>query len=142
MEMDQKRFRVLVIVVFVIVGMALGYVLYISPEQNEQTQGEKKAIEISKQTPEVQSYLSIHPNAKSGATRLYIESNGSVYTANDHWELIRYEGKNTQTPVDGKDHYCWVVGWYDPTISWTHLVNVYIDKDSWEIILVEPIFSF
>lgn len=128
--MHRKRLRAIMVVVLVVAGIALGYVLYIS-----RSLPESKAIEISKQSSVVQRYFSLHLNTECTVMKLYIESDGSVYTVDDHWELVRYVGGSGK-PIDGKDHYCWKVHWYDPAGGIPHIVNVFVDKDSWDIVLV------
>jgi hypothetical protein len=68
--------------------------------------------------------------------KLYVGSNGSVYTVDDRWESKRYVG-GTHAPKDGKSHYCWRIHWHDPTSMSLHVTNVFIDKDTWEIVIVE-----
>ena len=68
--------------------------------------------------------------------KLYVESDGSVYTVDDDWGLLKYVG-GTSKPSDGNNHFCWRVHWYDPTRGLPHIVNVFVDKDSWEIVVVE-----
>jgi hypothetical protein len=63
-------------------------------------------ISTCKQSPAVQKYLSQHPNAECSVMKLFVKSDGSVYTIDSSWELDRYVG-GTQKPRDGKDHYCW-----------------------------------
>jgi len=92
---------------------------------------------ISNQSSAVREYLKQHPSAQWSVMKLYVGSNGSVYTVDDSWELQRYVG-GTHEPEDGKSHYCWRVHFYYRTyIMIEHIINVFIDKDSWEIVLVE-----
>ena len=127
--MHRNRFIAITVVVLAIVGIAIGYVLFVSRISAEST-----AIEISKQSSVVQRYLSQHPNAESKVMKLYVESDGSVYTVDDDWEMKRNIG-GADEPKDSKDHYCWCVHWYDSTSIIPHIVNVFVDKDSWEIVL-------
>ena len=129
--MHRKKVIAIVVVGVIVIGIALGLALHVS-----RILAESRAVEISKQSSVVQGYLSQHPNAESKVMKLYVKSDGSVYTVNDIWELKRYVG-GTDKPMDGEDHYCWRVHWYDPTSIIPHIVNVFIDKDCWEIILEE-----
>ena len=133
MRVSRKRFFAVIATVFAVVGIALSYVFYYHLSRNLV---EVKAIRVSKQSPAVQRYLRWHPNAQSEVGKRYITSDGIVYSVDDNWELIRNEGSANE-PIDGKDHYCWEVFWHDPTCLISHIVYVMIDKDSWEIVLVD-----
>lgn len=77
-----------------------------------------------------------HPNAQWNVMKVYVKSDGSVYIVGDNWELQRYIG-GIDAPKDGKNHYCWLVLWHDPNPMSMHVIDIYIDKDTWEIIKVE-----
>jgi hypothetical protein len=121
----------IVVLIFAIFGAVIGYVLYISTFSPE-----SKAVNVSRQSPVVQRFISQHPDAKCRVMQLYVNSDGSVYTVSSDWELERYVG-GTGKPIDGKDHYCWEAHWYDPRSGIPYITVVYVDKDSWEIVLVE-----
>ena len=104
--MHRKKVIAIVIVGVTIIGISLGLALHVS-----RILAESRAAEISKQSPVVQNYLNQHPSAKSRVT---------TYTLSK----------------DGKNYHCWMVHWYDPTSIIPHIVNVYVDKDSWEIVSV------
>jgi hypothetical protein len=97
---------------------------------------------ISKQSSVVQECLILHPKAQWRIEKLYVGSGGSVYTVGNNWELQTYIG-TAPAPRDGKSHYCWRVSLYElprsrfhePKII--HVINVFIDKDTWEIVMVE-----
>ena len=69
----------------------------------------------SQQSSVVQDYLTQHPIAK-------------------------YKVMTSTKSIDGKNYDCLVVHWYDPTSVIPHIINVYVDKDSWEIVSVEEAF--
>jgi len=105
--MHRKKVIAIVIVGVTIIGIALGLALRVS-----RILAESRAVEISRQSSVVQNYLTQHPSAKYKITT-YIKS------------------------IDSEDYCCWMVHWYDPTSIIPHIVNVYVDKDSWEIVSVE-----
>jgi len=92
-------------------------------------------IGISKQSSTVRQYLDLYPNAQCSVRRLFLKSDGKVYSVDDNWELGEHTGYLGE-PTDGKDHYCWGVRWSSGS-GWMDFVAVYIDRDSWEIVLVE-----
>ncbi len=92
--------------------------------------------EISKQDPKVQRYLKQHPNAKYDVRRAYLTADGMVYAVDENWNLKRLMGSAGSEPVDGKDHYCWVVHWYDPSPGVPHIIDVFIDKETLKIVLI------
>ena len=96
-----------------------------------------KIAEISKQDPRVQEYLKQHPNAKYEVRKAYLTSDGMVYFVDENWNLKELAGSAISKPLDGKDHYCWVVHWYDPSSTIPHIVNVFIDKETLKIVLIE-----
>lgn len=70
---------------------------------------------------------------------VYLTSEGLVYQVNGNWKIKDFENvSSTGKPADGKDHYCWVVYWYDPTpeVAMPYTVDVYIDS-SYEVVLVQ-----
>lgn len=101
----------------------------------------QKLVEISKQHPSVKKYLEIHHNATCDIRRVYLASDGMVYQVDKHWKIKDFGSVASigGKPVDGKDHYCWVVHWYDPTpeVGIDHIVDVYIDRDSYDIVFVQ-----
>jgi len=129
-EMRWKRLALIVIVVAVVVAFAgiVGYYWYNSSQPN--------LAEISKQSPVVQDYLNQHSKAEYMVTKCYLAANGMVYEVDENWELGELRGSASGEPVDGRDHYCWVVHWYDPTSMIEHVVDVFIDRDVLEIVLV------
>lgn len=90
--------------------------------------------EISKDDPVVAKYLETHPNASYEVRRAYITADGTVYRVDEFW-MITEELGTASKPSDGRDHYCWEILWYSPKVP--HVVYVYVDKDSYEIVLVE-----
>jgi len=133
MRVRRKRFFAVIVTVFAVVGIALSYVFYYHLSRNLV---EVKAIRVSKQSPAVQRYLRNNPNAQSTVKKVFIKKDGAVYTVDDSWELIQYVG-GADKPIDGKDHYCWLVIYNDLTTNPFHNVSVKIDKDSWEIVSVD-----
>jgi len=127
-EVRGKKLALTLVVVIIFVGGILGYLLYSAMQPN--------LSEISKQSPRVQSYLQQHPNAKYELTKCYLATNGTVYDVDENWRPKEVRGSAGEEPMDGKGHYCWVVHWYDPTSMIEHIINVWIDKDTLEIILV------
>ncbi len=130
--MRRNRFVAIIVLILAILGVVAGYVLYVSTFSPE-----LKAVNASGQSPVVQRFISQYPNAENSVVKLYVKSDGSVYTVSDDWELETDVGRIIGKPIDGKDHYCWKVHWRDPVIGKQCMVDVYVDKDSWEIILVE-----
>lgn len=105
--MHRKKVIAIVVVSVFVIGIALGLALHVS-----RILAESKAVEISKQSSVVQDYLNQHSSAKPRVTTATKSTNGKNYD-------------------------CWMVHWYDPTSTIPHIVNVYVDKDSWEIVSVE-----
>jgi len=94
--------------------------------------GRAVLVEISKENSTV--YLEMHPNATYSISRAYLTFDGLVYQVDENWKIKNAEnvaGIGPGKPVDGKDHYCWVVRWYDPNpdMAINHTVYVYIDRD-------------
>jgi len=123
------KYLALTAAVVVAVASVAGYFYYLTTQQHH-------LIEISKQSSRVQSYLNQHPSAKCDITKRHLTADGMVHAVDDNWKLKELLGSAGDEPADGKDHYCWVVQWYDPTSMIEHIVNVFIDRDSLEIILV------
>jgi len=70
----------------------------------------QKLEEMSKQHPVVKKYLEMHPNATYYVEMVYFTSDGLVYRVDGHWNIKdEVVGSVGGKPVDGKDHYCWVV---------------------------------
>jgi len=137
MRMRRKRFFAVIATVFAVVGIALSYVFYYYLSRNLV---EVKAIRVSMQSPVVQGFVrAYYPYAKARVSKLFITGDGIVYSVDDNWELIRKEGSATNKPIDGKDHYCWKVRWYenDPTIISLITISVKVDRDTWEIVSVD-----
>ena len=119
----------IILIVGVGFSLAAAYLYYSSLQQDN-------LVEISKQSPLVQNYLTQHPNATHLIAKSYITSEGILYIVYEDWELKNEAGSVGASPQDGKDHHCWIVCWYDPTSMIMHRVNVFIDRDSLQIILV------
>ena len=119
----------IILIVGVGFSLAAAYLYYSSLQQHN-------LVEISKQSPLVQNYLTQHPNATHNIVKSYVTSEGMLYTVYEDWELKDEAGSVGASPQDGKDHHCWIVRWYDPTSMIMHRVNVFIDRDSLQIILV------
>jgi len=119
----------MILIVGVGFSIAAAYLYYSSLQQDN-------LVEISKQSPLVQNYLTQHPNATHNIVKSYITSEGILYTVYENWELKEQTGSVGASPQDGKDHNCWIVHWYDPTSMIMHRVTVFIDRDSLQIILV------
>ncbi len=102
---------------------------------------EQKLVEISIQHPYVKKYIEIHPNAIYSIRRVYLTFDGTVYEVDEDWEVKDFENVTgiDGKPVDGKNHYCWVVHWSipPPEVGIEHIVDVYIDRDSHNIVFVE-----
>ena len=93
--------------------------------------------EISKQHPTVQNFLEVYPDAIYKISRAYLTSQGSVYQLDENWKIIDDSASSAGgTPIDGKDHYCWVVHWYDQHRGVEHIVDVYIDRNTYKIVFV------
>ncbi len=91
---------------------------------------------ISKQNRTVQSYLEHHLNAKYEIRKWYLTSDGRVYAVDKNWKIEHFIGSvGPERPIDNRNHYCWVVHWYDPNIGIPHIVDVFIDKETLEIVL-------
>jgi hypothetical protein len=134
-----NRKLVAVSVLLVVASIVSGFLIAkVNDFINEQRSGDE-AIELSKKSPEVQGYLAFHINAECDVMKLYVKRDGNVCTVDKHWELIRYVGHSNE-PSDGQDHYCWCVRWHDPTSAISHILNVFIDKDSWKIVLIEEAY--
>ncbi len=97
-----------------------------------------KIVNISKQHPDVKKYLEQYPNATYNIRRVYLTSDGLVYQVDEQWRVKDFEsvGSVGGKPVDGKDHYCWAVCWSNPEPGIEHVIVVFIDKDSYEIVFV------
>lgn len=127
--MSSKRI-VIVSVAVVVIAVVSGYFYFSQIHQND-------LVEISKQSQVVQSYLTQHPNATHDIRKSYLTADGMAYTVYDNWQLKELSGSVGSSPKDGSNHYCWVVHWYDPTSIIGHIVNVFIDRDSSQIVVVE-----
>jgi len=123
------KYLAIIAAVVVAVASVVGYFYYLSMWQ-------RHLIEISKQSSRVQSYLNQHPSAKCDITKKYLTAVGMVHAVDDDWKLKELLGSAGDKPADGKDHYCWDVQWYDPTSMIEHIVNVFVDRDSLEMVLV------
>jgi len=120
---------VIILVVIVSVAAVIGYSYYSYTQRNS-------LAEISKQSSIVQNYLNQHPNATYSIRKSYLTADGMEYTVYDNWEKKELSGSVGSSPIDGNNHYCWVVHWYDPKSMIIHTVNVFIDRDTLQIILV------
>lgn len=127
-KVSWKRLALILVVVAAVAFAVVGYFLYFGVQHD--------LAEISKQSPTVQSYLEQHPNAEYEVTKCYLTGDGRVYAVDEDWKLKEFRGSAGGEPMDGKDHYCWLVGWHDPTSMIEHIVDVFIDKDVLEIVLV------
>jgi uncharacterized membrane protein YebE (DUF533 family) len=125
-----SKSSVAVLIAVVVAVAALGYFYFSHTQQNN-------LVEISKQSQIVQSYLGQHPNATHDIRKSYLTADGMAYTVYDNWQLKELSGSVGSSPKDGSNHYCWVVHWYDPTSIIGHIVNVFIDRDSSQIEVVE-----
>ncbi len=121
------------IILVVIVGAAgvIGYIYYSETQKSS-------LVEISKQSIKVRDYLTQHPKATYEINKLYLTADGIAYSVYDNWGVDKFVG-SVGEPTDGKEHYCWVVRWHDPTSTIMSRVNVFIDKNSLQIALVEEI---
>lgn len=119
------------IILVAIVGIAgaIGYFYYSETQK-------VSLVETSKQSTKVRNYLTQHPNATYNICKSYLAADGKVHSVYDNWALNELVG-SAEEPTDGKDHYCWVVYWYDPTSAIMNRLNVFIDRDSLQIVLVE-----
>jgi hypothetical protein len=133
--MHRKKFIAILAIVFAIVGIILAYALHV-PRISADA---RKAVEISKQYPVVQSFLSQRPSAVYEVGKVYVESDGSVYGVSDNWEVKEHQG-SLVSPIDGENHYCWAITWKDPTSRIGYSIIVCVDKDSWEIVAVQETF--
>ena len=125
-----SKSSVAVLIAVVVTAAALGLFYFSHTQQNN-------LVEISKQSQIVQSYLAQHPNATHDIRKSYLTADGMAYTVYDNWQLKELSGSVGSSPKDGSNHYCWVVHWYDPTSIIGHIVNVFIDRDSSQIVVVE-----
>ncbi len=125
-----KLFPIALIAALIIALYLLSYMFQI-PHTNY-----AKIAEISKQDPRVQNYLKQHSNAKYKVIKAYLSSDGVVYMVDENWKPKGLGGSIAGKPIDGKDHYCWIVHWYDPSPGVPHIVDVFIDKETLKIVLV------
>ncbi|MDF2956650.1 MAG: hypothetical protein OD814_000272 [Candidatus Alkanophagales archaeon MCA70_species_1] len=99
----------------------------------------QKLEEVSRQHPIVKKYLEMHPSATYYVEMVYLTSEGLVYQVDEQWRIKDFESVSSAgKPADGKDHYCWVVHWHDPTpgVGIDHIV-VYIDRDTYDSVFVQ-----
>jgi len=122
----------IILVVIVAAAGTIGYIYYSETQKSS-------LLEISKQSMTVQNYLTQHPNATYEIDKLYLTADGEAYSVYDNWALNKLVGDVVGEPVDGKEHFCWVVRWHDPTSMIMKRVNVFIDKNNLQIVLVEEI---
>lgn len=120
-----------IILIIVVAAGAVGYFYYYESQK-------QSLAEISKQSPTVQNYLAQHPNASYEIEKSFLTADGMMYSVSDSWALKEPLGSAGE-PTDGKEHYCWVVRWYDPTSAIMSRIDVFIDKDSLKIVLVREI---
>ena len=102
--MHRKKDIAIVVVSVIVIGIALGLALHVS-----RILSESRAVEISKQSPVVQDFLSRYPS-------------------------VEYRVTTGTRSIAGKNYNCWVVIWKQKTSPIPHSVHVYVDKDSSEII--------
>jgi len=127
----------LAIILIVGVGFSMAAAILYYPILQQQ-----QLVEISKQSPLVQNYLTQHPNATHLIVKSYITSEGVTYTVYEDWEIKDEWGSAGASPQDGKDHHCWIVCWYvgeRGCATIMHRVDVFIDRGSLQIILVTEV---
>ena len=100
--------------------------------------GQSDPVEISKQSVMVQNYLELHPDAEYRIWKRYLTGDGMIYAVGGDWKITELLG-STDSPKDGKGHYCWVVSWSDPSIGIPSVVSAYIDRDTLEILVVKEV---
>lgn len=126
LDVRGKSFALIIVIVVIIIVVVTGYFLPVSLQN--------RLVEISKQSPDVRTFLKQYPNAKCIIGKMYLAADGRLYTVDKNWcsrELLT----ELEKPVDGKNHYCWLVQWRRQ--YWGSLViSAFIDRDSLEIALV------
>ena len=81
----------MILIVGVGFSIAAAYLYYSSLQQDN-------LVEISKQSPLVQNYLTQHPNATHNIVKSYITSEGILYTVYENWELKEQTGSVGASP--------------------------------------------
>ncbi len=97
---------------------------------------ETEAIDISKNTEQVQRFISMHPNATFNVGKFYLEKS-SMYHVTEDWIVLTLAGGalGKGEPLVGK--YCWRVHWSDPKSFIPHIVNICVDVETGKIVEVE-----
>ena len=95
-------------------------------------------ISASKQSPEVQEYLNQHPTAQWRVLKTFVKADGNIYLVYKDWIKSGWIGKVLTPPKDGKNHYCWRVRWWWFEQGILDGIDVFVDKDSLEIVLMDP----
>jgi len=96
-----------------------------------------KAVEISRRTETVQRYLDQHPDATFNVGKLYIENSTTFYVSED-WIVLTTAGGPVPNKISGalEGNYCWNIHWFDPKSLIPHIVNVYVDAETGEVLSV------
>lgn len=119
---------------FAIASVVVGYIFL------RHNQLRTDPVEISKQSPVVQSFLEAHPNARLDTlARGCFMSDGYFFMVDENWNPVtRWDYYGTFTAFDGEDHFCWMVKWrapYEPGIP--NAIWVFVDRDTLDILYVE-----
>jgi len=96
-----------------------------------------EAVEISKRTETVQHYLDQHPDATFNLGRLYIE-NSTIFHISEDWIVLTIAAGPVPQKVSGvlEGNYCWNIHWFDPKSVIPHIVNVFVDVETGEVLSV------
>lgn len=96
-----------------------------------------EAVEISRRTETVQHYLDLHPDATFNVGKLYME-NSTIFYVFEDWIVLTIAGGPVPKKVSGEleGDYCWNVHWFDPKSGIPHIVNVYVDVETGEVLSV------
>jgi hypothetical protein len=96
-----------------------------------------EAVEISRRTETVQRYLDQHPDATFNLGKLYVE-NLTVFYVSEDWIVLTIAGGPVPKKVSGvlEGNYCWNIHWYDPQSLIPHIVNVFVDVETGEVLSV------
>lgn len=95
-----------------------------------------EAVNISKNTEQVQRFIEFESNATSMVGKIYLE-NSSAYYVTEDWVVLTLAGGPLGKGGLLVGKYCWTVHWYNPASYIPHIVNVDIDVETGEIVSVQ-----
>jgi len=99
---------------------------------------EIEAVNISRNTEQVQRFISMHPDATFYVGKFYLEKS-STYHVTEDWIVLTLAGGALGKGGSLVGKYCWLVHWSDPESLIPHIVNVYVDVETGEIVEVEEV---